>query len=433
MSIPVLLAVTGAPWEAEVVRQTERAPGLRVVRRCVDIADVMAAAASGQARAVVLADALPRLSADAVAALHARGIAVLALVDPSDNGTPFGGEDRLGRMGIERILPADVSPTELARAVTDAVETGPPVPTSSHFAGGYIPLTAEQVANQPPPAFPPGAGRLIAVWGPTGAPGRTTLAVNLAYELAVKGIPTLLADADVYGGTVAQTLGMLDETSGLAAAARSAASGSLDQISLAGYSREMLKNLRVLTGLSRADRWTELRPASVEAIWSTARALAPCTIVDVGFCIETDEEISFDSLAPRRNGATVSTLEEADEVIVVGTADPVGLTRLIRAVHEIRAVVPSVTLRVVVNRIRSGALGGSPVDAAADALARYANVEIAAHLPYDLNAVDAAVSHGRSLAEAAKSSKLRKAIQQLAARIAQELAPVPATSGSVGG
>jgi len=353
MSVPVLLAVTGAPWEADVVRRTERAPGIRVVRRCVDIADVMAAAASGQARAVLLADALPRLSSDAVAALHARGIAVLALVDPTETGAPFGAEDRLSRMGIERILPADVSPADLGRAVADAVESGPPI-TSSHFAGGFVPLTPEAAANPQPPAFPQGTGRLVAVWGPTGAPGRTTVAVNLACELAVRRVPTLLADVDVYGGTVAQMLGMLDETSGLAAAARSASNGSLDVTTLARHARELNPHLLVLTGLSRADRWTELRPAAVEAIWSTARSLAPITVIDAGFCVETDEEISFDSLAPRRNGATVATLEEADEVIVVGTADPVGLTRLIRAIHEVRAIVPSVNLRVVVNRIRSG-------------------------------------------------------------------------------
>jgi MinD-like ATPase involved in chromosome partitioning or flagellar assembly len=264
---------------------------------------------------------------------------------------------------------------------------------------------------------------LIAVWGPTGAPGRTTVAVNLASELAAKRVPTLLADADVYGGTVAQMLGMLDETSGLAAAARSASNGSLDMITLAKYARQVAPHLLVLTGLSRADRWTELRPAAIEAIWSTARELAPVTVVDVGFCIETDEEISFDSLAPRRNGATVATLEQADEVMIVGTADPVGLTRLIRAVHEVRAVVPSTNVRVVVNRLRSGALGGSPADAAAEALGQYAGIEPAAVLPYDLSAVDAAMSHGRSLAEAAKSSKLRKSFQQLATTVVKDLVP----------
>ena len=427
MSVPVLLAVTGAPWEADVVRRTERAPGIRVVRRCVDIADVMAAAASGQARAVLVADDLSRLSSDAVAALHARGIAVLALVDPSENGAPFGAEDRLSRMGIERILPADVSPADLGRAVTDAVESGPPV-SASHFAGGFVPLTPESAADAQP-VYSGGSGRLIAVWGPTGAPGRTTVAVGLACELALKGVPTLLADADVYGGTVAQLLGMLDETSGLAAAARSASSGSLDMVMLAKHARQVEPHLLVLTGLSRADRWTELRPAAIESIWSTARMLAPCTVADVSFCIETDEEISFDSLAPRRNGATVATLEEADEVIVVGTADPIGLTRLIRAVHELRTVVPSVNLRVVVNRVRSGSLGGSPADAVGEALGRYAGVEPAALLPYDLSAVDAAMAHGRSLAEAAKSSKLRKALQQFAGSMAKELIGTPAGRG----
>lgn len=418
MSVPVLLAVTGAPWEADVVRRAERAPGIRVVRRCVDIADVMAAAASGQARAVLLAEDLARLTSDAVAALHARRIAVVALVDPSDTGEPSGGEDRLSRMGIERILPADVSAEDLGRAITDAVESGPPA-TISHFAGGFVPLSAETVAN--PVGYDPGSGRLIAVWGPTGAPGRSTVAVGLATELSARGVSTLLADADVYGGTVAQALGMLDETSGLAAAARSAGSGSLDVEILARQARQLEPHLLVLTGLSRADRWTELRPTAIESVWATARLLAPCTVVDAGFCIESDEEISFDTLAPRRNGATLATLEEADEVIVVGTADPVGLTRLIRALHELRAAVPSANPRVVVNRVRSGSLGTSPADAVAEALSRYAGVQAAVLLPFDQAACDAALSHGRSLADAARSSKLRKGMQQLAAGVVRDL------------
>ena len=51
----------------------------------------------------------------------------------------------------------------------------------------------------------------MAVWGPTGAPGRTTVAVGLATELASRGRGTLLLDADPYGGAVAQHLGVLDQ------------------------------------------------------------------------------------------------------------------------------------------------------------------------------------------------------------------------------
>ena len=62
------------------------------------------------------------------------------------------------------------------------------------------------------------AGRVVAVWGPAGAPGRTTVAIGVADEAARLGVSTLLADADPYGGTVAQTLGLLDESAGLALA-----------------------------------------------------------------------------------------------------------------------------------------------------------------------------------------------------------------------
>jgi len=36
------------------------------------------------------------------------------------------------------------------------------------------------------------------------------------------------------------------------------------------------------------------------------------TVVDCGFSLEQDEELSFDTAAPRRNGATLATLLAAD-------------------------------------------------------------------------------------------------------------------------
>jgi Mrp family chromosome partitioning ATPase len=73
----------------------------------------------------------------------------------------------------------------------------------------------------------------VAVWGPTGAPGRTTVAVNLAAELALLGRHTLVVDADTYGGTIAQAVGLFDESPGLAAAARAAGQGrQLRRVSL---------------------------------------------------------------------------------------------------------------------------------------------------------------------------------------------------------
>src|SRR5690606_40664757 len=55
----------------------------------------------------------------------------------------------------------------------------------------------------------------------------------------------LLVDADTYGGTVAQRLGLLDESPGLAAAARGAAQGTLDAARLAALAPAVLPGLRV--------------------------------------------------------------------------------------------------------------------------------------------------------------------------------------------
>ena len=68
---------------------------------------------------------------------------------------------------------------------------------------------------------------MVAVWGPAGAPGRTTVAAGVAAELARRRVRTVLVDADPYGGAVAQQLGVLDEVSGLLSAARVTAGGML--------------------------------------------------------------------------------------------------------------------------------------------------------------------------------------------------------------
>ena len=76
MSVPVLTAVTGARWETDLVSALEHSPiPLSVVRRCVDLPDLLAAANSGQARAVVLSADLRRLDRDAVTRLKATGVA----------------------------------------------------------------------------------------------------------------------------------------------------------------------------------------------------------------------------------------------------------------------------------------------------------------------------------------------------------------------
>ena len=268
-----------------------------------------------------------------------------------------------------------------------------------------------------------GRGEVVVVWGPPGSPGRTTVAVNLAAELADPVTrPTVLVDADTYAASVAQVLGVLDEVPGVAAAARVADEGDLDPLRLADLAPEVRPGLRVLTGLPRADRWPEVRDVALADVLETCRSLARWTVVDVAPFLEQDEELAFDTLAPRRNGATLTALETADRVVAVGTGDPVGLQRLVRALDGLAEHCVA-ERTVVVTRVRPGPVGADPGRRIRDALERFAGIGSVHLVPEDQDALDAALLHGGALVEVRPRSQARTALVDLAGIVAG--APLP--------
>jgi MinD-like ATPase involved in chromosome partitioning or flagellar assembly len=411
MALQVFTAVTGAAWESELVGALDRADhGVTVVRRCVDVSELVAAAATGTGQAALLSAELRRLDGEAIARLGAAGVAVVGLVEPGDERAA----ERLRQLGVRHVLPADADPETIAQALRDAVEGASPAGRDVADPRAALPALGLPEA---PEDRPTGLGSIVAVWGPTGAPGRTTVAVGIADEAARLGTSTLLVDADVYGGVIAQVLGLLDESPGLAGAARLAGSGNLDSAAVVRLAWAVRPHLRVLTGLARADRWPELRPRAVAAVLEEARRLAGCTVVDCSFNLEDDEELSFDTAAPRRNGATLAVLEAADTVLCVSGADPVALQRSVRALDELREVLPEVDPVVVVNQVRRGPVPGDARQEIAAALERFAGREVRFFLPADRKATDAALASGRTLAEVAPGSPLRVALRSLAAAV----------------
>ena len=79
---------------------------------------------------------------------------------------------------------------------------------------------------------------------------------------------------------------------------------------------------------------------------------------------------------------------------------------------------PSPTPRVVVNRVRASAVGARPERRIAEALGRFAGMDDLTFLPWDQQPSTAPCSPGRSLAEFAPQSELRRAIASLASRYA---------------
>jgi MinD-like ATPase involved in chromosome partitioning or flagellar assembly len=250
------------------------------------------------------------------------------------------------------------------------------------------------------------AGRIVAVWGPTGGPGRTTLAVGVAAEAAHRGVSVSLVDADPYGGTAGQHLAVLEEVSGLLAATRSANVGTLDPAALARVARQVVPGMRLLTGLPRPDRWREVRSQAFREVLSVARRLDELVVVDTGFGLPAPTVDVFGA-APDRDDMTLAAIEEADEVVVVAAADPVGLTRLARSLRDLLDLRPGGPSHVVVNRMR-GTLGWTERDIRylVGGVAPRATVTF---LPDDRAAADRALVSGRPLVECGDSA-LRRAV-----------------------
>ena len=393
--VPVLTAATGQPWEAGLVARSGAAEvGVEVVARCLDVVDLLATAHAGRARVAVVAADLRHLDRETVARLHELGLSVVLVGSPG----------RLEEVGVDAVVDEAAPPELIGRAVAEALAPARP--------------TLEMAGPR---------GHLVAVWGPTGAPGRSTVALALADEAADAGVRTVLVDADAYGGSIATQLGLLDEAPGLAAAVRAAATGMLDPSALLACCCAIEASpLAVLTGITRADRWPELRDAAFAAVLEAARHTADLVVVDVGFCLEADEEITYDLPAPRRNGATLTALAAADTVVAVAAADPLGLQRFVRALPDLRAGLRAdARVSIVVNKVRDGAVGGR--DAAAQitaALERHAKTAPDALLPHDLVACDRSLARGSTLREVARSSALRAGLRALAG----ELAGAPVTS-----
>ncbi len=159
------------------------------------------------------------------------------------------------------------------------------------------------------------------------------------------------------------------------------------------------------------------RAGSVAA-YAIARQLAALTVVDCGFGLEQDEELSYDTTAPRRNGSTLATLADADHVVAVGSADPVGLQRLVRGLAELSEVLPQCRPQVVVNRVRKGPINGDAEQEIQQALTRYAGIDDVLFVPYDLVSLDKALAGGHTLGEIAPDSPVRRALLPLARRYA---------------
>lgn len=376
----VVLAAAGAPWESAALAALERSRETVVLKRCVDLADLLATVETGRVRVVVVDAELGGLDAATVHALSVRRVGVAAVgADPR-------AVERVRALGVGTVVDPEAAP-DWVSVVRDVVDSSSADPYDAPVGGDLddrVPFVAE-AADHP----------VVAVWSPPGAPGRTTLAVALAAYVA-RSRPCVLLDADPAGGAIGQHLAVLDDVSGLLACARMVNQGQLDDARFAGALRRVelrsRASLEVLTGLPRPDRWNEVRAGVLDEVLDRARRRG-AVVVDAGAHLGADPEARGRS----REQLTRDVVEAADVDLVVATPDAVGLARLSRTLVAHAEHAGAGTLHVAVNRMRPG-VGWGEAEVRGMVEGFVGPVPLT-FLPDDQNGVDRALTEGRAVTE----------------------------------
>jgi MinD-like ATPase involved in chromosome partitioning or flagellar assembly len=255
------------------------------------------------------------------------------------------------------------------------------------------------------------------------------IAMELAVELARGGRHVGLVDADSHAPSIALALGLADEAPGFAAACRQSELGGVDARELTRISAPIgSTGVDVLTGLNRPSRWPELSRSRVTAALAACREWADYTVVDVAAPLERDEEIVSDLDGPRRNAATLAALRAADLVVAVAAADPLGISRFLRAYPELQATIGATPVAVIANRLRPGALGVDARGQVRRTLDRFGGITDVWFVPTDPRAADAALLAARPIADVAPRSPITLALRRF---VGEAVAPAGEASRGI--
>jgi MinD-like ATPase involved in chromosome partitioning or flagellar assembly len=256
-------------------------------------------------------------------------------------------------------------------------------------------------------------GASICVWGPAGSPGKSTLAANLACELALAGNSVILLDLDTYSPAQSDLFGLVDHPPGLASAARLLAQDRLDQEQIRRLSAHFEVgegHLSILTGLSSAARWPEISSEKTEGLISCASDYFDFVIVDVASHLES--AVRQVGGVVDRNVASRSAISKCTLTIGIIAADPIGVRRFLDSADAVTGLASNLVL--IANRLRTSVLGSDAKNQVKDTIQQFAGLDVATFIPADYESCDRALLEMVPLAMLKRSSPARQAIAQFA-------------------
>ena len=255
----------------------------------------------------------------------------------------------------------------------------------------------------------PTQAQLITVWGPHGSTGKSTLALNLAYELSLIGQRVILLDLDTHAPSLNQLLPIRETTSGLAGAARLIRQGrftpeELDRLSL--NIKHGRSQFRFLPGLPNSSRWSEITPDSIQQLVAFANHNFDIIIADVASSLE--DSLTSPESPTNRNATARTAIQISTQTLAVLAPNQVSIARYLNAFSALCELQKTRTL--IFNR-------GEANLNLTGAIRTLTKERIDAYIPADEPAVQLAETQQLPLALARRKSPARNAIAALAHKL----------------
>jgi MinD-like ATPase involved in chromosome partitioning or flagellar assembly len=240
---------------------------------------------------------------------------------------------------------------------------------------------------------------VIAVSGPYGSSGKTTVAINIALELSAEKARVLLIDAHTQGPSVANHFLLSEQPPGLAAALRISNQQRFDLEQLERVSFQFQKSsLRIMPG-SQSLHGQSFDESAIGSMLAIAKQSFDFTVVDLS-------AVPVDDLS-QQAALTRSILAQADKSVLVALADPVGIFRLLNV--ETTALELTSEPLLVINRVRNSVISQARSEIAIT-LQRLSSLEPKAYLPDDPSHIDQALKTGVPATFLSRSGTFRQAL-----------------------
>lgn len=361
-----------------------------IVARPADDVELLALCRTGSADVAIVGQYFPGVDGQVIAAILAAGTAVVGFGDDTV---------ALQALGIADGVPSTADAETVAKALDG---------------------TRDSTVVPPRPIAPPGTiggqGRIVTVWGTGSSPGRTLTAVNLADHGARQGHRSVVVDADTVASMVATTLGLTEESAHLASLCRLEVEKT-PPLDVSSLPQAAIGNgFHAVTGLTRPDRWPEVRASVLSAVLDRLAKMFDLVVVDVSDRVDPDDD--FADPFYDRHCATRAALDAADTVLILAAGDPIGLQRLVKLLGTERAEAMGSKMRIGITKVRSGAVGHPAERRIREVLARFVRRDPDFIFSDDRSTADAAMLSGHTLYEENPSSVLS---QEIAAAVAELL------------